>query len=529
MPKQHSSRRLGQNIIQIVRCALLLGGLFSAALAACAEPEITTAEGRLGGRSEDGLDVYRGIPYAAPPSGALRWRAPQPHASWQGLRAAQSFGDDCVQIPMSAPPGPGFTRPQSEDCLYLNVWVPQGEQGKRLPVMVWIHGGAFIMGSGAWPCYSGRALAQQGVIVVTLNYRLGRFGFFAHPALSHESHGEPLGNYGLLDQIAALHWVRRNIAAFGGDPHRVTVFGESAGATSVNALLISPLADGLFDQAISESSGAGRDLPTMSEAESAGKSWATSLGIDGGDASALRALPADTVQRSANAAPAAMDPVIDGRILGMNLLDAFRQGLQHKLPYLVGTNSYEYSLLKWLPGALDQMYRHLGSNGEAALAPYLRDAQGKPTPRSLAEQQLWSDYFMVSPAHFIAARMAAAGVPVWLYRFSYVPLARRGQVPGTAHGAELPYVFGNVDGPSMYGEGAQDAAMALVVSAYWASFAKSGNPNGRAAVRWPPYNARKEPLLDFTDDGPLARRSFDHDKMDMLRRQRPRQPKTNGQ
>jgi len=506
-------------MFRLARYAVLMTGI-SAALAAFAEPQAVTADGRLAGRSEDGLAVYRGIPYAAPPVGELRWRAPQPLASWQGLRPAQSFGDDCVQIPMQAPPGPGFTRPQSEDCLYLNVWAPQRKQHKPLPVMVWIHGGAFIMGSGAWPCYDGRALARQGVVVVTLNYRLGRFGFFAHPALSAADHGEPLGNYGLLDQMAALRWVRHNIAAFGGDPRRVTVFGESGGATSVNALLASPSAAGLFDQAISESGASDRELPTLRQAESAGKAWALAEGIDADDAARLRALPADAVQRSTNAAPAAMSPIVDGRTLGMSPGLAFQRGLQHKMPYLVGSNSYEYSLLRWMPQALDGMHRQIGTDLEAALAPYLRNAQGQPVPRDLAEQQLWGDYYMVSPAHFLAERMSAAGEPVWLYRFSYVPVARRGQVAGTPHGGELPYVFGNVAGPSMYGEGPQDGAMARTASAYWVRFARTGNPNGGGAVRWTRYAAGDEPLLDFTDDGPLARRTFDGDKMAFLQRLR---------
>ncbi|HEX4181973.1 MAG TPA: carboxylesterase family protein, partial [Caulobacteraceae bacterium] len=248
--------------------------------------EVRTTSGLVVGGAADDVVAFKGIPYAAPPIGALRWRPPQPAAAWSGVRTADTYGPICMQ--KYDPKDNGVGGPaMSEDCLTLNVWRPFGEAGRLLPVMVWIHGGGFVNGSGTAALYDGSALARQGVVVVTLNYRLGRFGFFATPSLTREAGGEPVGNYGLLDQIAALRWVRNNIKGFGGDPDQVTIFGESAGGMSVNQLMVSPAARGLFKQAITES-GVGREFSVrlhegnpmgVLSAEAAGAAFAKSLEV----------------------------------------------------------------------------------------------------------------------------------------------------------------------------------------------------------------------------------------------------------
>ncbi|CAN5127078.1 carboxylesterase/lipase family protein [soil metagenome] len=479
-------------------------------------PRTTIDSGAIEGTRGEGLSIYRGIPYAAAPVGALRWRPPQPAAAWSGTRRADAFGDDCVQIPFFNPPGPGYVRPQSENCLTLNVWAPATARkgAKPVPVMVWIYGGAFIMGSGAWPGYDGSDLARQGVIVVNFNYRLGRFGYFAHPALSRASNGEPVANYGLLDQMAALAWVKRNIAAFGGDASQVTVFGESAGGSSVNSLLTTPAAAGLFDRAISQSSG-DRTYPTLASAEQAGVEWAAKLGL-GADATpqALRELSADAVQNGAKEAPFAMSPIMDGRVLTTQPSEVFARGQQNKVPLMAGSNSYEQSLLKWLPGEIEKLYADLGARKETILAPYLKDqVDGSETA---AAQAVWRDARMAAPARMMTAAMAKAGQPAWLYRFSYVSKQQRGKIPGVAHGAELPYVFGNVAGPALYGESADDRPMARTTSAYWVRFAKTGDPNGRGETSWPRYANTTDGSLEFTNDGPVTRNALDAARLDAL-------------
>src|SRR6185503_14926101 len=288
-----------------MRRALLVAALTAAPIAAFSglaaqssgEALVTVEGGALRGVVRDGVTAYLGVPYAAPPIGNLRWREPQPPVKWQGVRAADKFGNDCVQHRQ-------YDQPQSEDCLFLNVWTPADATGRRLPVMFWIYGGGLSYGSAAWPWYDGTAFAKQGVVLVSINYRLARFGFFAHPAISAEKSGAVLGNYGFMDQIAGLKWVQRNIAAFGGDPANVTIFGESAGGRSVNAMLVSPLSTGLFQRAIIES-GAGRNrLRHIREnrpgagtsAEAMGVEFAKSAGLTNQTAKDLRGLSAEAVR-----------------------------------------------------------------------------------------------------------------------------------------------------------------------------------------------------------------------------------------
>ncbi|MBC7469994.1 MAG: carboxylesterase family protein, partial [Ramlibacter sp.] len=313
-----------------------------------AQVVVTTSEGAVQGatlplRRGKAVNVFKGIPYAAPPVGPLRWKPPQPAAPWKNVRPALDFGPDLPQTP-----NPRLRAPaQSEDCLYLNVWTPDGAAPGSLPVMVWIHGGGFVGGSGSDLLSDGALMAHRNVVVVGFNYRAGLFGFLAHPGLSRESPNHVSGNYGLLDQIAALHWVQRNIVAFGGDPQRVTAFGVSAGSASISLLLASPMGKGLFQQAILQSAGAARPLATLAEAEQAG----TALGDD---IDALRALPAQALFENTSllsprvrglTTPRLLRPIRDGWLLPEDERQVFKAHRLHAMPLLVGSNADEGSLL----------------------------------------------------------------------------------------------------------------------------------------------------------------------------------------
>jgi len=329
--------------------------LSSAALAAITDP-VRVEQGLLAGTSGSSADVrvYRGIPFAAPPVGDLRWKAPQPAEKWQGLRHAAEFSSACwqTQYPAAAAIYQAKLPPLSEDCLYLNIWTPAKSAKDRLPVMVWIHGGGFTRGFAGTHTYDGEVLAGKGAVIVTLNYRLGIFGFFAHPALSAESGHHASGNYALLDQIAALQWVQKNIAAFGGDPARVTIFGESAGSWAVNVLTASPLAKGLFQRAIGESGGSFSPMKTLAEAESEGAALAVSLTLTlaaGAKAEArdkssaqsilktLRAEPAEELLKASEAET--VRPMVDGWVLPQDIATIFAQGKQNDVPLIVGYNA----------------------------------------------------------------------------------------------------------------------------------------------------------------------------------------------
>lgn len=495
--------------------------LLSVAPSALADagPRLRLAQGELQGVAVDAqVDAYKGIPYAAAPVGALRWQPPQPSARWQGTRPAQRFGADCPQAPMDDPPGPGYVNPTDEDCLFLNVWAPHGTApAARRPVMVWIHGGAWIMGAGSWPLYDGTRFARQGVVLVTLNYRLGRLGFFAHPALSRERPGGPLGNYGLLDQIAALRWVRDNIQAFGGDPGNVTIFGESAGGRAVNMLLTSPLASGLFAKAISESGGGQNRLPVLrasvpGDAESAGLAWTRALGLDEAvDARKLRALPWQQVATLDPRQPLPV-PMVDGQVLPDQVDTRMRNGQQAAVPYLVGANSYEQSLLRWMPNAAQAKWEAYAAFGER-LRPLYTQA---PTMSADDLARWWGDAGYVGPSRFNARQMAAHGVPVWRYFYAYVPVAARGRIAGAEHGGDEGMVFGNYDVPSRYGYSAADAEMAGWLNRYWVQFARSGDPNAPGLPAWPRTTAGNDVVLRFDNDAVAPERDHAKARLDLL-------------
>jgi para-nitrobenzyl esterase len=474
----------------LVAASLGLGSGF--AFADAANPTVTVESGGLAGAREGTVEVFEGIPYAAPPVGALRWEPPARPASWTGTREASTFGPACPQWRSRTTAALSSDRRQSEDCLYLNVWTFAA--ARKAPVMVWIHGGGFRSGSGSRRFYDGGGFARDGVILVTINYRLGVLGFFAHPALTAAAApGAPLGNYGILDQIAALRWVKRNIAAFGGDPHNVTVFGESAGGRSVLTLLALPAAKGLFSKAIVESGEGWERQKTLAEEERIGVALASSLGLA---ASAtpqqLRALPFERLL-DAQASLARIVPFDDGRLIRVSMAQAFAAGRELHVPLIIGSNSYEASLMSSF---------HVSPAEEAARVP--RSARPLyPGAEAEVGRAFFGDSVMGAPARWFASR-ASAAAPSYLYYFSYVPTARRGTVAGAGHGAEIPFVFGNWTANYERAASAEDRAMETLMHGCWVSFARTGRP-ACADDAWPAYRPKADQLMEFgVRSGPEA-------------------------
>jgi para-nitrobenzyl esterase len=496
--------------------ATLIGVAFAAAHAQSAD-QVKIDSGIVQGSTQDGVTSFKGIPFAAPPVGNLRWRPPQPVAKWTGVRQATQFGSDCAQLPFPSDAAPLGTS-TNEDCLYINVWVPEHKSGEKLPVMFWIYGGGFVNGGSSPAPYDGAQFAKRGVVFVSFNYRVGRFGFFAFPALSREQAGKPLNNYAYMDQIAALKWVQRNIAAFGGDAGEVTIFGESAGGGSVLALLTSPVTKGLFEKAIIESGG-GRDALLgvryldkpgsngLPSAEDVGVAFAKSNGIDGTDAAALaalRALPAEKVVAGLNMASMGKQastyggPILDGIIVTETPQQALLAGHYPRIPVMIGANSSDIGFPHWK--TLDETWAAFGANGQKAKAAYDPSGSGN----QLVSWAIAADMMMVEPARFVAQTIAAAGLPSYEYRFSYVAESKRKEWPGALHATEIPYVFDTVK--SVYGDKLTpaDEAIAKQANAYWVNFAKNGDPNGSGLPHWPAYSGASDQLMNFTLDGPVA-------------------------
>jgi para-nitrobenzyl esterase len=466
---------------------------------------VKTNQGMVQGAVADGVAVFKGVPFAAPPTGDLRWRPPQPPAKWTETRNASAFSPTCVQ---------------AEDCLYLNVYEPADvKQGDRLPVMVWIHGGAFLFGAGS--LYDGSQFARRGVIVVTVNYRLGRAGWFAHPSLTAENPKALLGNYGLMDQIAALQWVKDNIGAFGGDRKNVTIFGESAGAISINYLMLAPAAKGLFAKAIAES-GFGRLAATpISIVEQSGVAFAEKSGVHGTDAAAakaLRALPFPDL--SANAppigAPGQILPMSDGKLISGSAAEGFSKDLEAHVPYLLGGNSDEASLTRRGLNA-SQRLAAVQVSREAFLAAYDPD---KTADADRIMARYFTDTSISEPDRDLARIHANHGIPTYLYHFSYVPQAQRATLFGLPHGGEITYVFNT---PRATGFDDEGKAIAAAANSYWTQFAKTGDPGSAGGPQWPRFFVEEEFVMEFPSNGiPAAVKHFHKARLDWVEANLPR-------
>jgi para-nitrobenzyl esterase len=482
--------------------ALALGGSF--VLSAASRETVKVDGGVISGMADNGVRSYKGIPFAAPPVGDLRWKAPQPVVAWQGVRKADAFPSQCIQG--SYPAGSVYSTadvPKSEDCLYLNVWTAASANDRR-PVMVWIHGGAWVLGSGYTQQFDGSQLARKGVVVVTTNYRLGVFGFMAHPELTAESAHHSSGNYGILDHIAALNWVQRNIAAFGGNPANVTIFGESAGSWSVNVLQASPLAKGLFHRAIGESGGQFGRLAGLSQerdgrppAEKGGLAVAAAVG-----APSLKALRQVTADKLLGVSTFETGVNVDGWVLPDSVSRIFAQHKQNDVPVIAGSNANEMTTLVsagtivTIPKTLEEHQRRIaaqyGKLADAYNSVYpvkteadLRDATLSSSRDTLFTLQMRTWVRMNGPAR------------AFLYHFSHVPPRPEAREFGAYHGAEILYVFNNVHLRPW--TQALDRRIADQLSSYWVNFATSGDPNGKGLPTWEPYDTASERYLDLGD------------------------------
>lgn len=509
--------------------ALVAGlALVASANAQTGSNRVRVEGGVVEGQVLDGVTSFKGIPYATPPVGKLRWRPPQPAKRWSGVLQARNYAPDCMQRRLATAYAPITTEP-SEDCLYVNVWRPAEASSAKLPVMVYIYGGGFTRGGSSSVLYQGDAFAKQGVVMVSFNYRVGRFGFFAHPALTAEHPQETKGNYAFMDQIAALKWIQRNIEAFGGDPNKVTIVGESAGGNSVHAMMVSPMVRGTFHGAIMMSSGPnGRnpantprrlseDVGNMISLEKIGVNFASSKGISGTDAASLarlRALPADEVVDLPAGGPEGGSPqsvtwgggfAIDGKVIVESAADAYRAGRQAQVPILIGSNTDDR------PGVpnntpvnltAQQVVARFGARSADALRAYDPEGHGDVTEMS---RKISMDAQMTEPHRFAAATVASQGIPSYLYRWGYnTQVLKDRWWRGTPHAAELAYVFEVISpyyGPARSDE---DFAVAKAANTYWANFVKTGNPNGPGMPEWPRYDPAKDEIMIFRLDGKTA-------------------------
>jgi para-nitrobenzyl esterase len=485
-------------------CALLALASLGMAENATPKDSVRVEQGALHGMLNGNKTVamFRGVPFAAPPVGDLRWRPPQPPQAWKGIRDAGRFGARCMQT-LIYPDIKFRDAGDSEDCLFLNIWTPLKRTGEKLPVLVWLYGGGFVAGAASEPRYDGENLAKKGVIVIEPNYRLGVFGFLAHPELTKESPHHASGNYGLLDQVAALEWVKRNIAAFGGDPNQVTINGESAGSFSVSALMASPLSSGLFQRAMGESGAffaTTLETADLVDSEKAGSSFAESIGAK--NLAALRKMPAEELlQAAAKAHGVRFGPSIDGYLLTQPVAQTFAEGKQAKVPLLAGWNADEGKINVLLnpnkPTArsfAEQARARFGNAAPEFLKAYPaeNDAQAVASAEALAGD----DFIAYSTWKWLNEQVETGAAPVFAYVFAQTPPSKPdpkiGGLPlsafGARHSGEIEYVFETLewrDAPWTE----QDFKLSNDIATYWTNFIKKGNPNGDDLPKWPQYSS----------------------------------------
>ena len=471
--------------------------------------QISTAKvtgGIVEGVVKDSIASFKGVPFAAPPVGNLRWRSPQPVKPWQGVRKANEFGPGPMQDTSF---GAMLGGPQkiSEDCLYLNVWTGAKKAGEKRPVMVWIYGGGFGIGMTSTPTYDGTNLAKKGVVLVSVTYRVGPMGFLAHPELSKES-GKGSGAYGIQDQVAGLKWVKANIAQFGGDPGNVTIFGESAGGISVSMLTASPMARGFFHRAISESGGSMTPpRSSLKEAEEQGKAYLNKLGAK--DIKAARALSAETIQKDTKGM-GSFWPVADGETVAANQYELFEAGKFNDTPVLIGTNSDEGGLFvtqKTTSAAFEKMIRsQYGAGADAILKAYPHATEAEATR---SNKDIFRDSTFAWPTWAWAKLQSRNGRnKAFVYYFDHRTPA---SPEGANHAAEISYVFGNLGGMGG-GNGPEDKALSELISSYWVNFAKKGDPNGAGLPAWLAFDEREQKTM-FFDKTPGARPHPNLDKI----------------
>jgi len=459
---------------------------------------VKVEEGLLQGTSEDGLTVYRGIPFAAPPVGDLRWRAPQSAANWEGIRQATTFAPGPIQA-WGAPAG------KSEDCLYLNIWSPAKSAIDRIPVFVWIYGGGFNGGSTSEPNYSGENLAKKGVVLVSIAYRVGQLGFLAHPELSAENPNHVSGNYGLLDMIAGLQWIQKNIAAFGGDPNKVTIFGESAGGIAVSMLCASPLAKGLFHGAISESGGSfgpprpftypGENLKRLGDAERAGKAYTDSAKVS--SIVEMRKLSPDKLPAIRGLAW----PIIDGYVIPDDQYKLYEAGKFNDTPILVGYNSDEGASFSPPKTPADYIFGVTARYGKFAddlIKAYPVGSNSVPkTARDLVRDAAfgWHTWSWAR----LQSKMGKS--KAFYYYFDHHPEFPEGSAKagyGSPHGQDVAYVFQHLN-PSSPEATKTDQAISEAIATYWTNFAKYGEPNGKGVPAWPAFSDANPVVMYFTE------------------------------